>query len=84
MPAPRAQRVDVVRGAPFSPAICASLIARASRAYPTGPFREHEQVLALGVGLTVGGPGDPERHLRTEDGRAAPCSRAARAKRTTP
>ena len=59
----------MVRGAPFSPAICASLIARASACVPDRAFREHEQVLTLRIGLAVGGPGDSQRHLGAEDGR---------------
>ena len=38
---------------PSPPRICASLIARASRAYPTGPSASTQQVLALGIGLAV-------------------------------
>ena len=55
------------RGAPFSPASCAVLIARASRECPTGPSREHEQVLAGRIRHPVREPPRRvERELRTE------------------
>ena len=45
----------VVRGAPFSPAICASLIARARRAYPTGPSASTSRCSPSGSGSPLAG-----------------------------
>ena len=55
--AARARASTVVRGAPFSPAICASLIARREARVPDRAFREHEQVLTLRIGFAVGRAG---------------------------
>ena len=74
-----------VRGAPFSPASCASLIAFASRAYPTGPC-------ASTIRCSPGGSAHPvrraarraERQLGAEHRRQRRAARAASANRTTP
>ena len=81
--AARASASTVVRGAPFSPAICASLIARASRAYPTGPSASTRRCSPSGSGSPFAGRVIPSVSSAPKTvGR--PSSRAASAKRTAP
>ena len=73
-----------VRGAPFSPASCASLIALASRAYPTGPCASTIRCSPGGSAIAVRAGSVAPRVSSVPNTVGRPSGRAASAKRTTP
>ena len=63
---PSANCASDVRGAPFMPASCASLIAFASREYPTGPCASTIRCSPAGSGIPNGGRRATDRELGAE------------------